>query len=763
MPPKKPKQWAPKAFLTLLDVEGQQVVVSTGGTEPGRVGQGRPSTRDISTIASWVLYWGDGQSESGDGAPAFQYTHTYDSSVLNAVIILDVIDVNTLRARATLTVTLEGDPPATVPSAPTDLVASPIDTTSIRLTWTDVATNEEGYTVERWVGAGPWTPVASLPADTTTYVDSGLTQGTTYNYRLRAFNAAGTSAYTPTVEATTQAGSPPPPPPAPAAPSGLTAVASPTQAVIQLEWTDNASDEDGFVIERRVAPAAFAEVATPGPDVTTYLDTGLAANVTYEYRVKAVNAGGSSAYSGTASATTPVIPAPPPPLPTAPTALVATAQGSTTIGLTWTDNATDEDGYTLERRVGSDPAWAVLATLPADTAAYLDQNLTAATQYTYRVRAFNATGVSVYSNTASAITDAAPTPPPDPTPPPPDPPPPPPPTTGPVSIVSVSGVIAQDQLLTIDGTGFINESMAGWDPFCLANLNRVTFDAPNGTDITNATQFGSGGYQRAGNGVVTTARRLLGSGSVAFRSTCQSCPAGAQGQDYNNTPGLSIMNIGNIAYIGLDASWDRNTSLGIDRWSNNFSKWIEVPFGDLYIQPRTIGLPNATNPLEWLIFQTQAPGGGTQTGSIFPPKGGRIVSQQWYHFDFKIDRINHLLDVAVDGTQVVSGHTLYSKGGPGIILFGTINAGWGATPVNWDINTWMDRFIVSSQPTVPATVVELSDNPVYGAGALRHQAPEFQSETQAQVRCDLTGLGGGPYYLYLRNSQQQQSTAFGPL
>lgn len=100
---------------------------------------------------------------------------------------------------------------------------------------------------------------------------------------------------------------PPPPPPTvevPAAPSGLTATAV-SQTQINLGWTDNSGNEDGFAIERSLDGASFSQIATVGANVTTYASTGLARNKTYYYRVRAFNSGGNSAYSNQASARTP--------------------------------------------------------------------------------------------------------------------------------------------------------------------------------------------------------------------------------------------------------------------------------------------------------------------------------------------------------------------------------------------------------------------------------------------------------------------------
>lgn len=90
----------------------------------------------------------------------------------------------------------------------------------------------------------------------------------------------------------------------PAAPSNLTATAvSSTQ--INLAWQDNSGNEDNFVLERKKGSAAYSVIATLPANTTSYNNTGLSKNTTYTYRVKAVNAQGSSAYSNEASAKTP--------------------------------------------------------------------------------------------------------------------------------------------------------------------------------------------------------------------------------------------------------------------------------------------------------------------------------------------------------------------------------------------------------------------------------------------------------------------------
>src|SRR2546422_8679042 len=71
---------------------------------------------------------------------------------------------------------------------------------------------------------------------------------------------------------------------------------------INLAWQDMSGNEDGFRIERCAGAGCttFAEIATVGPNVTTYANTGLTTGTGYNYRMRAYNAVGNSAYSNTA-------------------------------------------------------------------------------------------------------------------------------------------------------------------------------------------------------------------------------------------------------------------------------------------------------------------------------------------------------------------------------------------------------------------------------------------------------------------------------
>jgi len=97
----------------------------------------------------------------------------------------------------------------------------------------------------------------------------------------------------------------------PAPPTALSAQAVSTSQ-IALTWQDNSANEAGFKVERAPdnggSAGAYSEVATVGPNVTSYADMGRSAATRYWYRVRAFNTAGSSDYSNAASATTQPLP-----------------------------------------------------------------------------------------------------------------------------------------------------------------------------------------------------------------------------------------------------------------------------------------------------------------------------------------------------------------------------------------------------------------------------------------------------------------------
>ena len=182
----------------------------------------------------------------------------------------------------------------------------------------------------------------------------------------------------------------------PQTPGSLTATAVSTTQ-INLAWIDNSTNETGFRIERSTDNVNFAQIASVGANIEAYSNTGLAGSTTYYYRVRATNTTGNSAYSNTANATTQGI------SPNAPSGLTAIAVAKNRINLAWTDQSSNETGFKIERSTNG-TSFTQIATVAANVTTYASTGLKGNRKYYYRVRAYNGTGNSAYSNVASATT-----------------------------------------------------------------------------------------------------------------------------------------------------------------------------------------------------------------------------------------------------------------------------------------------------------------------------------------------------------------------
>jgi hypothetical protein len=119
-------------------------------------------------------------------------THTFSAAGTNTVRV-EVMDEWRARGWKEMTVTVQ--PLLVTVAAPTALTATAVNTHQIQLAWTDNATNETGYALDRSPDGSTWNALTSLVANATAYTDDGLAAGTRYYYRVAATNSDGLSAY----------------------------------------------------------------------------------------------------------------------------------------------------------------------------------------------------------------------------------------------------------------------------------------------------------------------------------------------------------------------------------------------------------------------------------------------------------------------------------------------------------------------------------------------------------------------------------------
>lgn len=236
----------------------------------------------------------------------------------------------------------EPEEPAIVINAPSNLRIGTITETQIQLLWNDNSDNEIGFEIQRATSSsGPFNNTSMISSDLTTLTATGLSANTTYWFRVRATRISEHSDYTSVISATTNATVIPQP--APSAPNNLVGTATSTSQ-INLTWSDQSNNEQGFYIERRVGSGSFSQIAQVNANITSYSNTGLTENTAYSYRVRAFNAIGPSNYSNTASATT--LTSTPPPSSNMKYVFMAQGHLGRTImscdgGLTWINDRSD--------------------------------------------------------------------------------------------------------------------------------------------------------------------------------------------------------------------------------------------------------------------------------------------------------------------------------------------------------------------------------------------------------------------------------------
>ena len=283
-------------------------------------------------------------------------------------------------------------PRFTAPKAPSSLRAVSVYSGPMQLGWIDNALNETGFRIERSLdAAASWSVFQIRGPDTTFAYDSSVPSEQQVCYRIFAFNAQGDS---PPSDMACSA--------IPLAPTDL--VAAVVDGAIVLTWTDNSVVEDGYAVFRDGEDGSRVIVTLP-VNSTSHRDASAIADHVYRYYVEAKKGIGGSQVSNVVTAVIAVT------APAPPTAVTASPSWSSTIvGISWTDNSANEQGFRVERSIDGGARWVTAGTTDGYYGDWFyDGDLASEQQVCYQVFAFNAVGDSPASPIACTVPPAAPT------------------------------------------------------------------------------------------------------------------------------------------------------------------------------------------------------------------------------------------------------------------------------------------------------------------------------------------------------------------
>ena len=297
---------------------------------------------------------------------------------------------------------------STTPGAPQSLTATADGPTIIDVAWA-APSSDGGSRIIRYevevspASGGPWDELGTTSL--TTFQHSGLAAGTARYYRVRAVNANGSGPWTSAVRGITAAGE------TPSAPRNLRATAT-GPSVISLDWDVPFSDGGSAITSYILGMSAdsgstWTSLGSTPATVTAFLHRGLAAGITYHYRVTAVNRNGAGPWTFPESATTPRAGTP-----SAPRNLTAMAGGPSIVDLAWAAPSLNGGSAITHYEIhvpASGGGWRLLATTLSVVRAFRDATAPAGTAHRYRVRAVNANGPG-----APAFVDVVPAQPPGP-------------------------------------------------------------------------------------------------------------------------------------------------------------------------------------------------------------------------------------------------------------------------------------------------------------------------------------------------------------
>jgi subtilisin family serine protease len=295
--------WGATNIVAVAATDNNDQLASFSNYGPTLVHLGAPGVNILSTTRGNTYEYFSGTSMAAphvSGAAALVLSRCALTTAALKATILDHVDVVggltgwvASGGRLNIDAALRSCAATSPPGPPTDLTAA-AGNGSVALNWTASA-GAASYDVKRSTTPGSGYAVIAT-VTTTSHIDTGLDNGTTYYYVVSASNSLGVSGNSNEASATPTAPLPPP------APTGLTASSGPGRGQIALLWNASPGATSYNVKRRAWSGTGWYSTVATGVTATSYVDGNLKRGKVYYYVVSAVNAVGESANSNQASA-----------------------------------------------------------------------------------------------------------------------------------------------------------------------------------------------------------------------------------------------------------------------------------------------------------------------------------------------------------------------------------------------------------------------------------------------------------------------------
>jgi len=303
------------------------------------------------------------------------------------------------------------------------------------------------------------------------------------------------------------------------------------------------------------------------------------------------------------------------------------------------------------------------------------------------------------------------------------------------TINSVTGIVATGQTVTISGSDMMALNSTNW----LNPLTGASFEGAS--SFSQQTNVDGWSYQGGCSASYVTDVKLIGSKAAYLVENCCSCPSGATSCCGNRLLSYNA-NGKSEAYIAGYFRYSGN------QWPTNYMKFMMGNSGNTnwYFQPWTWENQKIAS---YVVGDT----GSYSTFKAPSPIG----FNEWHHAEVRLKYSSpKTMQAWIDGqligtvTPTGSGVTWDEIGFPNLA---------GLSAPSW-IALHLDLISYSTSRIYPASKIEISNSSTYGSGLVKWQEPVAIGDDTIQLKLNLTGLGNGPYYLWITNNMQERSSSY---